>query len=211
MGHAAYGFEDGGPKRLEVDWRIGWKDFVVRFDGSQVASFPGELPVAGAATPLPDGSNLELALFRGTANGTVLELKRDGIALGGGGPVVDTEGQMRTAARWLYFAAGLSFVVGAVTQLAEEVSPTVKLFAIGFLFVYCVVLAVLGYFVGRGSMAAAITAFAVFVIDWVATLLLTHNPLAGILIRILVLVALYRAIKKMRDLKNLKDAAAVFS
>lgn len=211
MGHAEFAFEEGGAKRLAVAWRIGWKDFVVRFDGSEVASFPGELPLAGAATKLPDGSNLELALFRGTPNGTVLEVKRNGVAFAGDGPVVDAEGQMRTAARWLYAVAGINLVVGVVGQLAAEEPSPVRVFAIGVTVAYSAILAVLGYFVSRGSMAAAITAFAVFVLEWVATMLLTGNPIAGIVIRLLTLVALYKAIKKMRDLRSLKDAASVFA
>lgn len=211
MGRAELALEHGGPKRLVVAWRLGWKDYVVSFDGVQVTSFPGALPPAGATTPLPDGSTLELQLFRGTANGTVLELRRNGMALAGDGPVVDAEGQIRSAANWLYVAAGLSFLVGSVQELVVDAPPAAKIGGIVFLGVYCVVLAVLGFFVGRGSMAAAIAALAVFALDWIATIVVTHNPLAGIVIRLLVAVALYKAIKKIRALRNLEEVPAVFS
>src|SRR5215831_15614257 len=109
MGRIAYALEKDGPKRLEIGWRRGWKDYTVTLDGAQVAAFPGELPLAGATAALPDGSNLELVLFRGTANGTVLEVKRNGQPMpGAAGPVVDAEGQMHTAGTYLYLAAGLT-------------------------------------------------------------------------------------------------------
>ena len=120
MPEKAFSLEPGGPERLSVSWRGGFKDLTVSFDGQLVASFeqPKELKSPQAVT-LPDGSRLEVQVV--TTLFPELHLVRDGEPIPGsaGDPAT------RHAAAW--------GMVAAIAGLNVAIGLLVEVFDIGFL------------------------------------------------------------------------------
>ncbi len=60
-----YRLEPGGPKRLELSYRLGWKDMVITLDGNRVGEIPTKDELfEGQTFRLHDGSELKVQLDR---------------------------------------------------------------------------------------------------------------------------------------------------
>ncbi|MGA2325242.1 MAG: hypothetical protein ABSH05_03055 [Bryobacteraceae bacterium] len=136
----------GGSKRLEVSWKMGWKQFRVSMDGAEVGSAAGKSELReGREFQLPDGSRLHARLVK------QLELLRNGRAVPGSAtdPVVI----LNLSCGIIFFIGGASLLVGLLAEIIQSAVilgwPTAL---VGAVFV------LLGFLVKRRSaVALAIT------------------------------------------------------
>jgi hypothetical protein len=208
MGRRRYALERGGPKRLELRWRRGLRDFEVVLDGNAWRVVDREALDAGATLTPPDGSSLRVQRVRrrwwSIALRNELLVERDGVAVPG------SDGDPRVIAR------GAASLVGLFGVLNLGFAGLFSLFTrsgngLGFALeglVLCV-LAVLAALGRRLPIALAAGFLAVDTLLPVLALGMTPNPL-GLAIRALVVVHLYRAWRRMRPVVRPAGVAAVF-
>lgn len=192
--------EPEGPKRLEITWEGLYNHMTVSFDDEHLADVPKDEAERGTSVRLPDGSTLSIELRGVGAFGTrkELHLARDGKPLPG--TAGDPETAAKTAGYLLYFLAGMNALCGAVS-LSGSIEMLGPDMAIGTL-VMAGLFGVLGLFTMRGSRIALGIAMAVYLLDGVATLVLTSSaggspPLGMLWIRVMFLMAMGRSFMTM--------------
>jgi hypothetical protein len=170
MPSQAYAFEEGGPKRLTVDWTKRWRFIDLYLDGEKTHTVEGQtLFGRGQDFPLPDGSTLHLKLARGWTD-CELYVMRDGQPLPGS--TANAESRLQIACLAIWLIAGLNIVLGWIAwafqiEFLQSLGQGFLsiLFGVGFL--------VLGQFAGRGSLAALLIALALYGLDsilsWVSS------------------------------------------
>ncbi|MEW6433916.1 MAG: hypothetical protein AB1730_20645 [Myxococcota bacterium] len=202
MPSQTFALEPNGPKRLTLSWSAFWKNFTVSLDGKQIGALTPDELKAGKDVPLPDGSTLYVHLRRGFGN-TGLELSRNGQPLPGAAN--DPASMVKNAAYLLYFLAALNALLGAAAVAFNvEVLQVngVGLFsiALGFVFAVC------GFFTMQRSLAALITAIALYGLDAIATLFSAVTAggqpgAGGIIMRVFFIIVLARGVTGLRALK----------
>ncbi|AEI67622.1 hypothetical protein [Corallococcus macrosporus] len=205
MGSKKLALEAGGPPRLELSWGWRWKQFTVTLDGKVVGTVDGgadELK-RGAFFTLPDGSSLNVLLLSGAFH-SGLSVSRNGEALPGSD--TDPVQQVKRAANLLYFLAGLNTLLGVVAMVAR--SDVLEAVGMGLgSIIFGLVVAVLGFFTYRGAPAAPMLAGVLYIADALFTVADTvtsggRAPIFAIIIRIYIIVTLFRAAKAAGDLRR---------
>lgn len=103
----------GGPKRLEVSWKMGWKQFRVSMDGAEVGSAAGKSELReGREFLLPDGSRLHARLVK------QLELLRNGRAVPGS--ATDPVAILNLSCGIIFFIGGASLLVGLLAEIIRD-------------------------------------------------------------------------------------------
>jgi hypothetical protein len=209
MPSQSFALVPNGPKSLTLSWKLFWKDFTVTLDGRPVATLTPDEVKSGKEIALPDGSRLHIHFKQGLGNNG-LQLLRNGQPLPGAQN--DPHTMVKNAAYLLYFIAALNVLLGAAV-VAFDVRALADLgfgwanIVQGFLF------AVGGFFTMQRSQVALILSIAMYVLDYVATFLLTISeggkPAAGgIVVRIIFTVVLIRGLSGIRQLKAGAPTAA---
>ena len=210
MGRRRYALERGGPKRLELRWRRGLRDFEVVLDGNAWRVVDREALDAGATLTPPDGSSLRVQRVRrrwwSIALRDELLVERDGVAVPG------SDGDPRVIARGaaglvgLFGVLNLGFVGLSSVFTRGGGGPGMLVALEGLVLCVLAALAALGR---RLPIALAAGFLAVDTLLPVLALGMTPNPL-GLAIRALVVVHLYRAWRRMRPVVRPAGVAAVF-
>ena len=204
--------ESGGPKRLELKWASSWKDFNVTLDGQQVATVHGGDAAlkSGTQVRLPDGSDLHLQLVKSALNWE-LQVLRHGQPLPGS--PTDPAQRVQTAAHLLYFFAALNTVLGVLALVID--SDILQQMGMGvFSILFGGLVATLGFFTYRRSRVAPILAIVLYVSDALFTLATYQGaaggspPVAGIFIRVYVVMTLWRAYQASGELARQAESAS---
>ena len=104
-----FAMERSGPKRLEVSWKFGWKEFQVRLDGAPMGSAEGKSELqAGREFELPDGSRLHVQLTK------QLQLTRNGKPVPGSAG--DPMAILKMSYGLIFFIGGANLVVGVLAE-----------------------------------------------------------------------------------------------
>jgi hypothetical protein len=206
MAKRKYALERGGPKRLFVRWRRGFKDFEVAFDG-KAYELERRLLESGASLTLGDGSSLfvQRVKRRWWSIGFRDELRvdRDGV------PVPGSDGDPRVVGRG---AGGVLILFGLLRLLF--LAPWL-LFARSPAFLPVVAegigLTVLGVLALLGLRLPVALGAGLLVAESLALVALGRvpNP-AGVVIQVLVVVYLVRAWRRMRPRLPQPSLASVF-
>ena len=110
--------EEGGPKRVRIEWKGMFKNVSVQFDGVELGVIPDKKALKELnAFDLPDGSTLTVQFVQGLAN-TGLEVRRNGRALPG--TAGDPGTKFKTAYYVIYFVAGLNILAGVASLLIDS-------------------------------------------------------------------------------------------
>lgn len=113
MPSRTFPLEPGGPPRVEIAWKMLWKDVQVRVDGATLGVIPDQAALtAGRDFQLPAGGVLRVVLARSMGLIVELQVTLDGRPLPGS--VSDVGQRVKGAAGILYFIAGLNVVFGLV-------------------------------------------------------------------------------------------------
>lgn len=108
-----FAMERGGPKRLEVSWKMGWKEFRIRVDGAEVGSAANKDELReGREFGLPDGSRLHVRLAK------QLTLLRNGKPLPGS--TTDPVAILNLCCGIIFFVGGASLVVGLLAEVIQD-------------------------------------------------------------------------------------------
>ncbi len=211
MGSKKLALEAGGPERLELRWSAFWKNFQVILDGRQVGEASGSKQLKeGVQFQLPDGSSLSVQLVT-KAFDAELQVLRDGVPLPGSAS--DPEQRIRNAAYLLYFLAGLNTLLGVVVMAIGNDFLEGLGMGIGSV-LFGAIVAVLGFFTYRRARVAPILAMVLYVADSLYTFGFAISeggrfPIAGIIIRIYILMALYKAVQAAAELARQKEGVGV--
>jgi len=214
MPSAKFSLETGGPKRIEITWRMGWKDIVVQFDGEEVGRIPSRTELKqGRSFTLPDGSELHVRLKESFGN-VELQVSRDGRPLPGSAS--DPAQRLKAAGYIIYFIAALSGVVGAVAMIFQV--EFLEAAGIGWTsLVGAAVYGLLGFFTLRKSKPALMLAIAIFILDGLAGLVMGISakgspPIGMIFVRVFLVMAMIRGVPAIDELKrgNDEDVKKVF-
>jgi len=202
MPQKKFALEAGGPQRLEVSWRGGFKDLSVSLDGQSVASFEGPKELKEPqSVSLPDGSTLEVQV----ASVFVipeLRLTRDGEPIPGSA----SDPATRHAGAWgMVLAVGiLNVAIGLLVELFDVTS--MRAFGAGWgSLVAGLIYGVLAFFVRRKSQVALGLAVGLFILDGIFVLVAgaqaARNPPIGSLVaRVFFLIPMVRGFAAIREL-----------
>lgn len=135
-----FALEKGKVKRLEISWKLFWKDITVHLDGKKVFSCSSREELEeGRQFSLEDGSVLKIQLDRKMPILPELLVLRNGQPLPGSDS--DPEQKLKNSYQMIFLVAGLSILVGLLIYKIE-------FFISGFVFL------VLGFFASRRSKVA---------------------------------------------------------
>lgn len=201
--------ERGGPKRLTLSWRFGWKDFTVSLDGQPVATVTREELKAGKDVPLPDGETLMVQARPGMTSASLVVTLDGRLLLGSWAELAPV---VKQAAYVFYFLAAVNVVLGVVALVAQ-----VKfLLALGIgpgSLVVGVLLGIAGFFVMQRSLVAAILGTAQYALDGLVPIVLVMSaggapPSGGVVMRVVFIMMMIRGILGIRAQKA-EEAAAL--
>lgn len=197
--------EEGGDKRVEISWGMGWRNFTVSVDGEPIGTISGGQKAirAGSEFNLRDGGRLHVKL-EGTF-APQLAVTRDGDPLPGSAthPV-----KLAASARNIVlFVAVFNIIIGvvlsALTGGGAAVGIGIESAIFGVLFL------VLGVIIHvRKSWITLLVATVIFGLDAVGTLILTAvdggNPnVFGIMVRVVLLIYMGRGVQAMYQQREL--------
>src|SRR6266446_5330584 len=167
MAQKKLSLEAGGPQRLEVSWRGGFKDLSISLDGQSVASFEGPKELKEPQpVSLPDGSTLEVQV----ASVFVipeLRLTRDGEPIPGSA----SDPATRHTGAWgmVLAVAILNVAIGLLVELFDLTSMRAIGAGWGSL-LSGLVYGVLAFFVRRKSLVALGLAVGLVILDGIFVL-----------------------------------------
>jgi hypothetical protein len=204
MPKRSYPLVKDGPQRLELTWKVLWKDLTIRLDGEQIGIIPTHRELTdGREFTLPDQSTLTVQLIDRIYL-TDLQVLRDGKPLPGSAS--DPLARLRIAYILLYLIAGLNLALG----IAVEVFRFDFLLAMGMgpvSLVFGLVMLALGFFVQHRSRLALVLAMLILAADGLIGVILAvtqgYPPsIAGFVVRLLLIVAMFPGLGAIRELKN---------
>lgn len=195
-----FALEPGGAPRLELTWRYGFKDLVIKVDGLEIGrvSDPSELKL-GRNFALADGSTLRVQLDT-RFHSRELVVTQNGVPLPGSSSHPQTIQKAAYVALYLIAAVTGGIGVAAVASADGKFGGVDG--GIGML-VEAAIYAILAWRVAKRSLIALYIAIALFALD--SVLSLGEAKVHGLIIRILIFAALIRAIPAIKELR-LKSA-----
>src|SRR6266513_17679 len=116
MPSQTFALEHGGPKRLKISWKQGWKNLEVQLDGRSLLIVP-------TSKELKDGRQVQLDV------GKVLRVQLNSTFVGGSklllslndrplpGSAQDPHARLKSAVGIIYFVGALSIAIGTIAQL----------------------------------------------------------------------------------------------
>jgi hypothetical protein len=182
-----YALARNGPKRLQLSWGLGWRNFIIRLDGLEIAQIHSaqqlrqintfDLDVDSKLTVVLDGNKLNVSL--------------------NGWPVPGTPGdpvrRWTTSYSTIGWVAGLSILTGIALQSSKATPGSA--FAGTFSIVAGMVFAILAYCVWCRSRAALWVAVGLYALDtlslFVVALAGNVFSMVGIIVHILFLFFIY--------------------
>ncbi len=204
MPKQTYALEAGGEKRLEISWKLFWKEVTLILDGRPLGVIPDQKALAaGQEFRLPDGSGLKVQLVS-KFSGTELQVLRNGKPLPGSSS--DPGSKLKLAYGMVYFIAGLYLLLGFVVLLFNL--DFLRELGIGWgSIIYGLLFFALGFFVQRKSNLALILAILLFALDGILAFFLValqgNSPsIGGLMVRIFLLIPMIQGVGAIKQLKQ---------
>lgn len=203
MPRKRYALEKRGPKRLELTWKLGWKNCQACLDGAELGSFADRSELtAGREFPLSDDSILKVQLTR-----KGLEVRRNGKFLPGSagdpGPI------LALACGVIFFMGGGNLLLSLLGEILQEQSLQE---AVGWWgAIIGAVYIVLGILVRRRSVVALAIAVALTAALLLLRLVVVIEALSagaypvglgGLWIGIIFLIVMIRGFGAIRELQS---------
>jgi hypothetical protein len=196
-----FSLERGGPKRLEVSWKMMWRDIKIKLDGSEIGSIQNQKELeAGRDFALGDGTTLNFKLKRRIIS-LDLQLLRNGkpIPESASDPIQ----RLKSAYNLVFFVGSLNVLLGFGALLSDNAFLHTMLgdgvFAI---FLGCVFL-ILTLFVKNRSALALGIAITILILDGLfAFTYIGPGATSGIVTRIFFLIVMAQGFSAIRELKE---------
>jgi hypothetical protein len=203
MAKYQYSLEKGQPRRLKINTRFDFNGAIVYFDGIQIYDIPdGKTLKNGVDIQLPDGSPLHIQLQQKLPSFALI-VTRYGAPLPGSN--TDPATMLKVAYEILYFIAGLNMIGGLLGIITHDSFIALMGFGWASLIEGALYL-VLAIFTQRKSKAALITAIVLYVLDslfiFIGSATNGNNIGGAVILRIIVLVAMFPGIKAIDELKG---------
>lgn len=202
-----YALEPGGARRLEITYRLGFKDLVAKLDGLEVGRVvEADDLKQGRDFLLTDGSLLSIQYVR-TLHRADLVVLRNGKPLPGSSTHPGTA--VKTAAGFLAFIAVVNIVFGVfnVGGTGGFGADAIGMIVEGLIY------AVLAWRVLKRSLIALVIAIVLYAADAVYMLMnITEGGgqgAHGIVLRVVVFIALFRGFAAIRALKAESERGAL--
>lgn len=196
-----FSLEHGGPKRLEVSWKMMWKDVKIKLDGVEIGSIQNQKEFTnGRDFTLADGSKLNIKLTRRLLS-LDIQLLRDGKPIPRS--VSDPAQVLKSSYGTIFFIGGLNILLGFWALLDENMFLH-KYIAEGvFNIFYGCVFLILVLFVKNRSAIALGVAIVIFAIDGLLSLLNASSTIVTVMMaRIGFLLLMAQGFGAIRELKE---------
>ncbi len=188
---------------LRLKWGYNWKNFIVTHNEQELGRFANKQELlAGKSFHTADGREIFIRLKGGITN--ELEILVNGEVLPGSPS--DPKTIVKTAFGIALFVGLLNVVLGAIGTFAE-VEFLQDIGANAFMLGFGVVITALAFGIKAKSLIALVLVNVVYGLDsifWIIMLFETTEnvPIAGLVFRIFIIIALVRAIPAMKKLKK---------
>jgi hypothetical protein len=196
-----FSLERGGPKRLEVSWKMFWGDIRIRLDGTEIGSIQNQKELTeGRDFTLPDGSKLNVKLSRRILT-LDIQLLRDGKPVPGS--TSDPAQVLKSSYGPIFFIGGLNILLGFWALLDENMFLH-KYIADGVfnIFYGCVFLILVLFVKNRSAIALGI-AIVIFAIDSLLSLSTVSSTIVTVMMaRIGFLLLMAQGFGAIRELKK---------
>jgi hypothetical protein len=204
MAKQTYALEIGGPRRLVMDWKYGYRNVVIYLDGALIGKVPGQKELQdGLEFALPDGSKLEVQLVRSFLS-TDISLERNGKPLPGS--ATDPLSQVRLSYQLIFFLVIINLVLGGLTLFLQAKSLT-DLGLGWYNIAFGLVFIGLGFWVRSLSLLALWVTVVLLALDAGVTVIGMSASggetfYTGLLVRALILIYVWRGIGALKKLKQ---------
>lgn len=203
MPRKKFALDEGGPQRVQIEWKHVWKDITICIDGLELARLPGKTELNnGRTVTLDDGTKVKVALTKGLF--PELEVSRDGYPLPGS--PTDPRTRIKTAVGVALFVAGVNFLLGLLgiltgSSLLEATGGGYELLFFGAMFVG------LALWIKRASRAALILASGLIGLDGLVSIIDGiaaggGASIGGVIVPALLIFLLVRAIPAAKVLQE---------
>lgn len=194
MATQRFSLRRGAPRDLELSWGFGYRNFTVKQRGRLLGTIASRAELgAGRTFTLDDKATLSVRLVGASWLAPELELLRNGVALPGS--ALDPFTRLSAASNAVFVVAGLSLLV-ALLRLGSDRDEAIGMAIFSALFL------LLGFFTRRGSLAAAITALVLYLLDAIAGLATGVVAPGAIFVRGFLVLLLVRGILGIRELRR---------
>lgn len=184
----------GAPRDLELSYGWGYRNLEVRQRGRLLGTIASRTELTeGRTFTLDDRSTLSVKLVGPTWLAPELEVLRNGVPLPGS--ATDPLKRLNSASNVVFLVAGLSLLI-ALLRWGSAPDEALGMAMYGALFL------LLGFFTRKGSLAAAVTALALYLIDAIGGLALGVVAPGAIVIRGLISLMLVRGIAGIRECRR---------
>jgi hypothetical protein len=190
-----YILERGGTQRLEISWKILWKNITIRLEGKEIGSIKNQKELlAGRDFSLNDGSILKVKLIQGFS--PELQVTRDGQPLPGSDS--DPFQRLSLAYKMVLFIGWLNVVLWLIAELLKV--GFLQRFGFGFgSIIVGIIFLILGFFMKRKSKYALLIAIILFFGDGIlAAFFLSEQArnyvTGGIVARIFLLIPMIQGV-----------------
>ncbi|MBX3080712.1 MAG: hypothetical protein KF716_03700 [Anaerolineae bacterium] len=197
----------GEPARLELSWGLGWKNFVVRFDGVTIGTIEGGISAVreGREFPLPDGTTITVQLATPAgSNIPELQVLRNGKLLPGS--TSDPEVKLRNSYNLIYVIAAINVVLGLVAAIGNV--DFLQQIGLGWpSVIFGLIYVALGYFTSKRSALALGAAVVLFALDSILGVVANSAaggspPIGSIVVRVLFIYTMVLGFGAINALKQ---------
>jgi len=202
MPRKKYALIKSGPKEIECSWGFAWKNFTVTQNGNIIGTIANQRELKeGRQFSLADGSTLWVRLKIGFGT-SGLEVLHNGQPLPGSD--MDPAQKVKVAFILLLVITGLNLLAGILLSMLDLQSLGLGI-GIGYI-IFGVIFGALAFAVRAKSLVALYIAIALLILDAIAGIavqVMSNSPtFVWVIVRILILIYLFSAIKAMKDLKT---------
>ena len=205
MAKQTYAFETGGPQRLLMDWKYGYRDVTIYVDGELVGKIPGQKELQdGQEFTLPDGSKLEIQMVRAFLSSD-LSVERNGEPLPGS--ATDPYSQVRLSYQLIFFLSIINLALGAFAEIFQ-IKSLLGLGVGWYNIAFGIVFIGLGLWVRSLSLLGLWISIGLLAVDAVISVIGVAVPAGGqpmytgLLIRVLILIYVWRGVAGLKKLKQ---------
>lgn len=205
-----FALEKDGEERLELKWRLGWRQMRVTFDGEPVGEILTRSALReGRSFTLPDGSELQLQLDHKWLGADLL-ITRNGRPLPGS--MIDPRILLGNVYIVLFFIAALFFVLGAGAVLFQI--DQLREWGMGMWAVhYGLIFLVLSVGVRKRSVLALSLTVFLFLADgglevYYAAQYQLAPPVLGIFFRVILIIWVSQGFGAIRELQRMESQSA---
>ena len=199
MPKTKYALEKGQQPRLEISWKMGWKDITIKLDGLEIGKIADKKELAeGRDFTLDKNATLRVQLVKKGISGESLEVLINGQPIPGSSS--DPNRRLAVAYGLVFFVAGMNVLLGLIAELV----PVGILLNMGigiYSVIFGLLTGIMGFLVWKRHSSVALgVAVSLLIIDGILGLI--AGSLTGVAARIFLLIPMFGGFSAIKELKE---------